>query len=481
MRNKEKSLGINAGLNGLKSVLSVIFPLITYPYVLRVLQVENIGKVDFSNSIVNYFILFAGLGINTYAIREGAVYRNDCDRLSTFSSQMFSINLFSSIVAYIALFVCVLLADKLDGYASIIMIQSLTIAGNLIGVIWLYSIVEDYAYIAIRAMLIHVVALVLMFALVRKQDDYLAYAATSVLANAGANVLNFFHARKYARIRFTLKTDIKKHIRPILFIFASAVASTIYVNSDKTLLGILSDDYHVGLYTASVNIYTILKICMIAIIQVSLPRLSNYVANKRIEEYREAAEYIFKLFLVLLMPIVTGVFLISDEIITIVGGKSYIDASLSLKILSIGLIFSILATFYTNAVLLPHKKEKQVMLATFISAAANVLLNLILLKRFHQDGAAFTTLIAELIMFAYQFWIGRKYCELKIPYRYYIDIVLGCLGIFLAVLFFNWLNAPFVVGVIGKILLSVIIYFGVLCLRKNEMVMAYVNKLRHDE
>ena len=94
MGNNEKSLGKNAILNGLKSVLSVVFPLITYPYVLRVLQVENIGKVDFSNSIVNYFILLAGLGINTYAIREGAAYKNERRKLESFSSEIFTINTF---------------------------------------------------------------------------------------------------------------------------------------------------------------------------------------------------------------------------------------------------------------------------------------------------------------------------------------------------------------------------------------------------
>lgn len=458
MKNRGKSLGMNAFLNCLKSILSVIFPLITYPYVLRVLQVENIGRVDFSNSIVNYFVLLAGLGINTYAIREGAPLKSDKKKLSAFASEMFTINFISSLITIIVLFMCIIMSYKLQEYKNIIIIQSLTIIGNLLGVLWLYIIMEDYVYITMRAIIVHIIALLLVFIYVRDQNDYLAYAAASVIANVGANFFNFYHVRKYVNLHITKKVNVNKHMKPIFVIFVSTIASTIYVNSDKTLLGILSNDYHVGLYSAAVSVYIILKICMIAVIQVSLPRLSKYIIDKDTEKYKESATYIFKMSILLLLPSVIGTFVVSKDIIIIIGGVSYTAAASSLKILSVSLIFSILATFYTNAVLLPFKEEKVVMKATIISAVVNVALNIILLRKFHQIGAAITTLIAEMIMFLYQYKYSKRYLKLNIDYKYFMSICIGCVGIVIISVIINSIVNNCIVALIAKIVLSIIFY-----------------------
>lgn len=105
---KNKSLGINAVLNGIKNIMSVVFPLITFPYVSRVLQVENLGKYNFANSVNSYFILLAALGISTYAIREGAKYKGDREKISKFSSEIFSINICSMLISYIILILAII-------------------------------------------------------------------------------------------------------------------------------------------------------------------------------------------------------------------------------------------------------------------------------------------------------------------------------------------------------------------------------------
>jgi O-antigen/teichoic acid export membrane protein len=144
---KSKSIQLNAILNGFKTILTIIFPLITYPYAARLLGAANIGKVDFSNSIVSYFVLIAGLGIATYAVREGAYFRNDDEKLSRFSSEVFSINVISTILALILLALFVVFFKRINTYSDLILIQSIMIIGNLVGVNWLFSIVEDYLYL----------------------------------------------------------------------------------------------------------------------------------------------------------------------------------------------------------------------------------------------------------------------------------------------------------------------------------------------
>lgn len=475
---KEKSISLNAVLNTIKTFLSVIFPLITYPYAARVLRVENMGKVDFSNSIVSYFVLIAGLGISTYAVREGARIRDDIDKLNLFASEMFSINLISSILSYVGLILIVFMVPKFHSYTFLIAIQSLSIFGNLIGVLWLFTIVEDYSYITIRSLMVHVLALVLMFIFVRNESDYVFYAATTVVSNVGANIFNFHHAKKYVDISVTLNINIKKHIAPIMIIFASTIATTIYVNSDKTILGFLSDEYHIGLYSTAVNVYTILKSCVAAMVLVALPRLSNYIAANREDDYNKTAMNIFQIFMVILLPVMAGIFVTSDAIIFIVGGGDYLAATTSLKILSVSLVFSLLAVFYSNAVLLPMKQETIVLKGTILSAVINVVMNFALIKEFAQNGAAFTTLVAELVMCCFQYFHVRKYLKITLSKRYVISVCLGCVSIFLASFVCDLVLYDFIVNLVGKIVSSCVFYFLILFAFKNEALQVVIIEMK---
>ena len=137
---KKKSLAVNAILNALRNGLNILFPLITFPYVSRILNVSGLGKYNFSNSIVSYFLLIAGLGINTYAIREGAKFRDDRKKITYFANQVFSINVVSTLIAYILLLICLLSISKLHMYTYAILIFSVQIFFTTIGVEWLYSI-----------------------------------------------------------------------------------------------------------------------------------------------------------------------------------------------------------------------------------------------------------------------------------------------------------------------------------------------------
>ena len=475
MDRKEKSIGKNAFLNGLKTILSVIFPLITYPYAARVLQVENIGKVDFANSVVSYFVLIAGLGIATYAIREGARVRDSQTDLETFSCEMFSINLISAVISIIALVVVVIMVPRFHSYVALIAVQSLAIWGNLIGVTWLYSIVEDYVYITVRSLIVHFIALALLFIFVRDQNDYIFYAATTVVANAGANIFNYFHAKKYVKIRFTRKLNLKKHLTPIMIIFASTVTTTIYVNSDKTILGFLSDEFHVGLYSVSVNVYTVLKSCIAAVILVALPRLSNYLATGHRKEYEKTAIDIFKLFMMVLLPVVVGIFVTSDAVIEIIGGASYVEAVTSLRILSVSLAFSMIATYYTNAVLLPMQQEKIVLKGTIMSAILNIVLNFALIGTFKQNGAAFTTLLAEMFMCIYQYFYVRKVLRIKIQINYIVSLIVSCFGIIIVSVICDMFITSFFMNLLMKILVSVFVYIFVLLCFKNDTVLSMLN------
>ena len=149
-KRKNKSIKVNAALNVTKQLCKVIFPLITMPYVTRVLQTSGYGKYNFGSSIVSYFILLAGLGISDYSIREGARVRDDKAKFQKFSEEVFTINLLSTIVSYAVLFALLLFSKKLLDYRLLIIVQSIPIILNTLGCDWVNSVYEDFFYITVR-------------------------------------------------------------------------------------------------------------------------------------------------------------------------------------------------------------------------------------------------------------------------------------------------------------------------------------------
>ena len=228
----EKSIKVNSILNVIKTISSIIFPLITFPYISRVLQPENVGKVNFGASFVSYFSLIASLGITTYAIRECSAVRGDKKKLGEKASQIFSINVCTTIVAYVLLGLSLIFFRKLDSYRTLIIIQSTAILFTTWGADWLNSAMEDFKFITIRSIGFQFISLILMFILVHQPEDYFKYAAITVLSSCGANITNILYRRKYCTVRFTKDMHWHEHFKPILLLFVMILAQTIFNSAD---------------------------------------------------------------------------------------------------------------------------------------------------------------------------------------------------------------------------------------------------------
>ena len=183
----QKSLKKNALLNIIRSVSSIIFPLITFPYASRILLPEGIGKVNFANSIISYFSIIAGLGIGTYATREAAKRRDNRDELSKFVKEITVIHIFSTIISYALFLVAFFLVPKFQNYKSLLLLSSLTIILSTIDVGWLYSAEEEFEYTTFRTVLFQIIGLIILFMFVKTKDDYLQYMFLNVFCSAGSN------------------------------------------------------------------------------------------------------------------------------------------------------------------------------------------------------------------------------------------------------------------------------------------------------
>lgn len=422
----KKSLKFNMLLNILRSLMSLLFPLITFPYISRVLGTVSLGKINFSSSIANYFILFAGLGISTYAVREGAKLRNDKTKFDLFVSQMFSINLGSTIISFICLIISIFMVNKLQNYIVLIAIYSAQMIFKLIGVEYIYNIYEEYVYITIRGLLVQVVSVILMFIFVKTEDDAWIYACISVFSAGGAYLFNYYHSRKYCRPHLTLNIDFRKHIKSILIFFATNLMATIYVSADVTILGFISDDYEVGIYSAAVKVYTIIKGILASSVVVSIPQLSEFIAQNKIGKFRTLAEEIHGTLLSLLLPACVGLIFLRKEVILIISGTEYIEATACLFWLSIAMIFSLGSYFWGQCILFPNGKEAYALKITIITAVINVILNFIMIPIWGATGAAISTTISEFLVLILD-WIGcSTILKAKEINTETLKIVMGC-------------------------------------------------------
>lgn len=474
---ENKSLKRNASLNGIRTVLAIIFPLITFPYATRVLQVTNLGKVNFSSSIVNYFLLLAGLGVATYAIREGAGLRNDPEKLNTFGNQVFTINLISTVISYLFLFIVLFTVPSLADYRSLLLIQSMSIIFTTVGVEWIYSIYEDYLFITLRSLAFQIISLILLFVLVKDTEDYYLYALITVISTVGSNVINYVHSRKYTKLRLTRHLGLKQHLKPILIIFSNNLLSTFYVNSDITLLGFMVGNYSVGIYSVAVKIYTTVKSVLAAVIIVAIPRLSFYLADNRMEDYRNTINKVFNYISVLILPSVVGINLLSEELVIILSGVDYLEAAVSLRILSVALLFSIYATVIVSLILLPMKKEKYILKATLASAIVNVGLNLVMIPIFQEKGAALTTMIAELLVLLMSYYYAKEHIELKGISKNIGASLIGCVALAVVAFVLRNLITNVLLYTCATAGVGAIVYFLVMLALKNEAVLEVAGPL----
>lgn len=477
---EQKSIQKNAIYNIIKSASAVVFPLITFPYASRVLLADGIGKVNFSLSVVSYFTLISSLGLATYAIRECASARNDKDKLRKVASELFSINIMTTLIAYVLLGLTLLFAKPLQEYRTLIIIQSSAIVFTTLGTDWLNSAMEDFRYITLRTVGFQILSLALLFIFVRSPEDYIKYAIITVISGSGSNVLNIFYRRRYCRIRLTTKLQLKQHFMPILWMFVMLLSQNVFNQADITMLGLMRSDSEVGLYSVSIKIYTIVNQVITSVLWVVLPRLSVYYAEQNQEQLSALLRKILGFVTVLGLPCATGVFLLSEEVVTIVGGETYLAAAPALRILMLALLFSLYGGgFLGNMIMLPSKRERYFMIACCITALVNVVTNGIFIPYFGICAAAATTAISELLLLIILALKSGKELRIGSLGSLFIAPLLGCAVIVVATLTVCHFVSDLWIRTVLSIVCGGIGYSVVLLMCKNEIIQLLLGTVKH--
>ena len=453
---KQKSIKLNFVMNSILTMSSFIFPLVTFPYISRILLPEGTGRVNFATSFIAYFTMFAQLGIPTYGIRACAAVRDDRDKLSRTAQELLIINLTMSALSYIVLFVLLFTVPRLFEDRLLYIIVSSNILLTAIGMEWLYKALEQYTYITVRSIIFKFIALIGMFMLVHEQKDYVIYGGITIFAGCASNVMNFVNVHKYIDLKFLGGYNFRPHLKAVGIFFAMACATTVYTHLDTVMLKFMATDIDVGYYGAATKIKTILVSIVTSLGTVLLPRASYYIKQKKMEEFYCITEKALNFVFLIATPLTIYFMIFARSGVLFLSGGEYEGAVVPMQIIMPTLLLIGITNILGIQILVPLGKEKYVLYSEIAGAVTDVVLNALLIPSMKSSGAAIGTLVAEFVVLIVQYVILRdmvKPAFLKIRYgKIMLAVAVGA-GAASCTLLLHW-------GHFTILMISSVIFFG---------------------
>lgn len=396
------SIKRNYLMNVILSMSSLIVPLITMPYVTRVLGPTGYGKASFAVSVVSYFLLFSQLGIPTYGVRTCASLRDNKELLTKTVRELLYFSLITTAVTYGILLVSITSVPRLRNDADLILISSIALLLNAIGMEWLYRALEQYTYITVRSIFFKIVAVLVLFLTVRSKNDVNWYCVVVVVSMYLSYILNYLHS--FSIVDYGIKTtiEIKKHIKPVLIFFLMSCATTVYTHLDTVMLGFMASDSEVAFYTVSVRVKSILVSIITALSAVLLPRAAYLVNNDKKEEFLHLSRKSLSYVLWAAIPLSTFFIFFASDGVQLISGKAFSAAVPAMQVIMPTLIFIGITNVIGLQVLVPLGKENAVLISEIGGAVTDFILNIVFIPVFGAVGAAIGTLFAELVVLLIQ-------------------------------------------------------------------------------
>lgn len=380
--------------NSILTVSGYVFPIITYPYVSRVLGVDGIGICNFVDGIINYFILFSALGINLVGIREVAKHKEDSRKLSECFMSIFLFNVLTTILMEIILLIMVVSVDALQPYRNFLLIGAMKLAANLFLVEWFYKGMENFRFITIRAIIVKLLYVVGVFLFVNSKDDCQTYYLMTTLLFMVNAFINWHVLRRFVSVSFK-RTGIMTYAKPIVLMGCYSLLTSMYTSFNVVYLGFIAGDTEVGYYVTATKMYTLVIALFSAFTSVMLPHMS-VIAGKGdtsvfIRSMRKSSMILFRY----AIPATAFLVIFSPEIVRIISGPGYDPAVLPMRVIMPLLLIIGYEQILIIQTLMPMRQDKAVMTNSIIGSVVGLTLNLALVPRLGCLGSAIVWVAAE--------------------------------------------------------------------------------------
>lgn len=466
-------------MNIIYSLLNVMFPLIAFPYVSRVLSTEGMGIYSFFSSFASYIVIISAVGISTYGVRSVAIKRDCKDSLSQVVSELFTINIAATTSILLILIISMWFVPQFKNNIYVFNLYLIYVFSSPFSLEWFFYGLEKYDYITKRSLFFKTVSLIFIFLFVKKQDDFIIYIIIMVFSSVISNAVNFLYALKYFQLRLVKIEMLKKHFKSMLIMFASVLAINVYTNLDTIMLGFISTNTQVAYYSIAVKIKSILIMLVNSVSVVLLPRLSFYINNDYKEKYNATLKKSISVILMTVIPLALFFILQAKNCVIFLGGYQYENSYLCLAIIMPVLIFSGISNITGNQILIPNNKENLFFKAVLAGALIDLILNSIFIYRFGAIGAAIATVLAELTQMSIQIYYSKKSIpDMMIEKKELRQYIIAAVFSSCALILFN--KFVRIDNILWILITSTFIYGGlyitVLVITKNTIALNVINQ-----
>ena len=457
IKENKTSVKRNFIYNILYQLLILVIPLITAPYLSRVVGADGVGTYSYTYSIVYYFMMFTLLGVNNYGNRMIAKVRDDKEKLSKTFFSIYMIQLILGIVMLILYFIYISFFEI--KYKNIALIESLFIISSILDINWFFFGMEEFKKTITRNTIVKISTVILIFIFVKSSGDLWKYILIMSAMTCISQILlwSFLIGKiNFKKINFN---DVKIHIKADLILFIPVIAISLYKIMDKIMLGNLSNIHEVGYYENAEKIINVPLTLITALGTVMLPRISNIISKGKDGEVIEYIQKSTKFIFFISLPMCFGLIAIGKNFAPLFFGKSFNKTGVLIQLLAITIPFISFANVIRTQYLIPKEKDSVFVISVILGAILNFIMNSIFIPKYKSIGACFGTIAAEFIVMFYQVYKIRK--ELKI-FKYMktsIKFIIRSIIMFIIIYLLNYININSFIRIIFQIIFGVFIYF----------------------
>ncbi|MGL4867860.1 MAG: oligosaccharide flippase family protein [Cetobacterium sp.] len=474
------SVSKNYLYNVLLIISNTIFPIITFPYISRVLMPEYLGKVYFVQGVVAYFVILSVLGAPNYGIKELAKAKGigDWEEFKKIFTELFLITTLSSFGSLILLIITINSYGKFSEEKLIFYIFSAQVLFECFHINHFFIVMENHKRRLIRSFAIRLLSLGFLFYFIKTPKDYYLYALLLVLPEILARIIDVYSVRKYFNFK---QLNFKRHMKSMSIIFLYIFTIGIYGSIDTTMLGIIINDTEVGLYTAAVKMYKMVLPVILTLATVLSPRIIGAIKRKeKINIYKNIDIFMDYSFIVG-VPATFLMMILAKEFTILFSGEGFINSINTMIIMSPCLIFLAIGSFIGGQIMLPNDMEKGILTISILGVFINIGLNYFLIPIYLRNGAAIATLATEIIIALIKIkQLKNLYVDYKILTKdRVLTLMIGAL--ISSVIYFKidiFRNYGNLLTLIIIPIVYGITYFTILILLKNKRILMWIEYMR---
>ena len=469
------SIARNYFYNLILQVSGIIIPFITVPYVTRVLDPQGVGIVSFTGSIVQYFTLFAALGMSIYGSRTIAYIRNDREKINETFWELFYIKLITTLLTTVVYLIIVFAISA--SYKVVYYVQSLNLIAVGFDISYFFTGIEDFKKVSLRSIIIKIISVVAIFLFVKTANDYVLYALISILGTLIGQVVLWAYLPEYIRIKKINYANLREHLLGMFKLFVPMIAIEVYTVLDKTMIGLINNEAEVAYYDYAQRIVKMSLMLITSLGTVMIPRVSNLVSSGYKDQVDEYAKKVFDFYTYGSVFLMVAFLSTMPTFVPMFFGQKFLKVKDLIMVISPILLFISWSNLFGMQLFVPFKLENFLTLSVVAGAVINFFLNLFLIPRYNSYGASIASVIAEFCVTLVQLLVVRKLIDVRYLFKgnwkHFVSGLITFLSVYLITMNLN-INLILKLGI--ELVLLVVIYLGIEFLLKSDINLSVVNK-----